>query len=87
MGKIDVLWMNNGDVELHEYIAKGEAHHLSITTCLCMTDCRHKLDDKNTRWDAVILNAEIKTIPNEIPNEQNLPQAAEEVKKEMSRCL
>lgn len=81
MGKIDVLWMNNGDEELHEYIAKGETHHLSITTCLCMTDCRHKLDDKNTRWDAVILNAEIKTIPNEIPNEQNLPQAAEEVKK------
>lgn len=80
MDKINVLWMNNGDVELHEYIEKGEAHHLSITTCLCMTDCRHKLDDKNTRWDAVILNAEIKILPNQIPEEMGLIKAAEEVK-------
>ena len=80
MDKINVLWMNNGDVELHEYIAKGEAHYLSITTCLCMTDCRHKLDDKKTRWDAVILNAEIKILPNQIPEEMGLIKAAEEVK-------
>lgn len=81
MGEINVLWMNNGDVELYEYIEKGEAHHLSITTCLCMTDCRHKLDDKNIRWDAVILNAEVKKIPNEIPTVKHLPNAADEIKR------
>ena len=60
MNKIKVLWMNNGDVELEEFAEKGKDYNLSITTCRCMTDCRHILNDINNRWDAVILNAEVK---------------------------
>ncbi len=80
MDKINVLWMNNGDVKLHDYPEKGIAYHLSITTCQCMTDCRHKMDDLNTRWDAIILNAEVKILPNQIPNELDLIKVVDEVK-------
>ncbi len=73
--------MNNGDEDLLKFVSKGETYNLEITTCKCMTDCRHYLDDKETCWDAVILNAEIKTFPNEKPNVNNLYRAVDAIKK------
>lgn len=80
MDKINVLWMNNGDEELLQYVELGKTFNLVITTCNCMTDCRHYLDDRSVCWDAVILNAEIKTTPNEKPSVNHLYQAADDVK-------
>ena len=82
MDKIKVLWMNNGDESLQVFVEMGKDHHMSISTCQCMTDCLHKLDDVNTRWDAVILNAEVKmTSPNDKPSAINLIRATSGVKE------
>lgn len=58
---IKVLWMNNGDDTIQKYVALGKEYNINITTCGCMRDCCHKLDDSLERWDAVILNMEVKT--------------------------
>ena len=82
MDKIKVLWMNNGDEGQQLLIEKGRAYHLFITASQCMTDCYHKLDDVNTKWDAVVLNAEVKTIsPNSAPSAIELIKAASNVSK------
>jgi len=80
MDKIKVLWMNNGDEDLLKYVSIGKNYNMEITTCKCMTDCRHYLADKNNRWDAVILNAEIKNFPDEKPNVTNLYKAVDVIK-------
>ena len=80
MDKIKVLWMNNGDESLLEYIELGKKCQIDITPCKCMTDCRHHLNDLCKKWDAVILNAEVKNLPNEKPNANNLFKAADDVK-------
>ncbi len=80
MDKIKVLWMNNGDESLLDYIELGNNYQIDITPCKCMTDCRHLLNDLCTKWDAVILNAEVKNLPNEKPNTNNLYKAANDVK-------
>lgn len=72
--------MNNGDVELEEFAEKGKDYNLSITTCRCMTDCRHILNDINNRWDAVILNAEVKELPNQKPSINGLYQAINDIR-------
>ena len=81
MDKIKVLWMNNGDEDLQKFVSIGKTYNLEITTCKCMTDCRHYLDDKEAYWDAVILNAEIKYFPNDKPIVYNLYKAADEIKE------
>ena len=81
MDKIKVLWMNNGDEELLQYVEFGKIYSLDITTCNCMTDCRHYLDDRNVYWDAVMLNAEIKISPNGKPSVNYLYQAADDIKE------
>ena len=61
MEEIKVLWMNNGDDTIQKYVALAKEYNINITTCGCMRDCWHKLDDSLERWDAVILNMEVKT--------------------------
>ncbi len=80
MDKIKVLWMNNGDESLLEYVELGKNYQIDITPCKCMTDCRHLLNDLCTKWDAVILNAEVKNFPNEKPNIINLYKAVDDIK-------
>ena len=81
MDKIKVLWMNNGDESLLEYIELGKNYQIDITPCKCMTDCRHLLNDLCAKWDAVILNAKINDLPKEKPSVYKLNQAYNDVSK------
>lgn len=81
MNKIKVLWMNNGDESLLEYIELGKNYQIDITPCKCMTDCRHHLNDLCAKWDAVILNAKINDLPKEKPSVYKLNQAYIDVSK------
>ena len=76
MDKIKVLWMNNGEDGLLQYIELAKDYDLEITTCQCMRDCRHSLMDQNSNWKAVILNADVKTTsPIEKPKVDGLGDA------------
>ncbi len=82
MNMIKVLWMNNGDEHLQQFVEMGKDYDLNITTCKCMTDCRHLLDDTSIRWDAVMLNAEVKySSPDAEVSVNNLYRAVDEVKQ------
>ena len=61
MEELKVLWMNNGDDNIQKYVVLGKKYNINITTCGCMRDCRHKLDNVLESWDAVMLNMEVKT--------------------------
>ena len=63
MDKIKVLWMNNGEDGLQQYVELAKDYDLEITTCKCMIDFRHTFNDKYTRWDAVMINHKVKESP------------------------
>lgn len=76
MDIIKVLWMNNGEDGLQQYVELAKDYGIEITTCRCMRDCRHSLMDKNSNWNAVILNADVKTTsPIEKPKVDGLGDA------------
>ena len=70
MDKIKVLWMNNGDESLWDFVANSSLKNLNILNCNTTKECKQKIYQEN--WDAIILNAEPKRIENEIPQVKNL---------------
>lgn len=79
MGKIKVLWMNNGEEATVPYIAEASDYHIQIETCKTWTICRNILSDNNVqsenRFDAVIINVYCKTFERETPSILNLGNA------------
>ncbi len=60
MDKIKVLWMNNGDESLLDYIGDTSCFNIMLTTCHNVADCERILKDKHKEWNAIMLNADFK---------------------------
>ena len=60
MDKIKVLWMNNGDESLLDYIGETSHYNISITACDDVAECKELLEEKANEWDAIMLNADYK---------------------------
>ena len=58
MDKIKVLWMNNGDENLLDYIGDTSHYNISITACDDVAECKELLEEKANEWDAIMLNAD-----------------------------
>ena len=58
MDKIKVLWMNNGDESLLDYIGDTSHYNISITACDDVAECKELLEEKANEWDAIMLNAD-----------------------------
>ena len=43
MDKMKVLWMNNGDESLLDYIGEASHYNITITTCNDVAECRECL--------------------------------------------
>lgn len=60
MEKIKVLWMNNGEDDLLDYIGESSHYNISITTCDDVAECTELLKRKANEWNAIMLNADYK---------------------------
>ena len=60
MDKMKVLWMNNGDESLLDYIGEASHYNITITTCNDVAECRELLEGKASEWNAIMLNADYK---------------------------
>ena len=60
MDKIKVLWMNNGDESLLDYIGEASQYNITFTTCSTISDCKDLVEQKLKEWDAIMLNADYK---------------------------
>lgn len=63
MDKIKVLWINSDDEKLEHYIEMGMGSGIEITKSQCKDDFCNKVN-AGEKWDAIVLNAEVKTSPN-----------------------
>lgn len=72
MDKIKVLWMNNGDESLLDYIEEASCYDIMITPCSNSKNLEKILEDKSTIWDAIMLNAEAKPSSNIKPSVDHL---------------
>jgi len=60
MDKIKVLWMNNGEESLLNYIEEEFCQNIELTTCCDVVSCKRLLEDNNIGWNAIMLNADFK---------------------------
>ena len=60
MDNIKVLWMNNGDESLLDYIGEASQNNITFTTCSTVSDCKDLVEHKSKEWDAIMLNADYK---------------------------
>ena len=58
MDKIKVLWMNNGEDGLLDYIGEASYYNISITTCDDVVECKELLEGRPNERDAILLNAD-----------------------------
>ena len=72
MDKIKVLWMNNGEESLLKYIEEASSYDIMITPCCNAENFEDILTDKSKEWDAIMLNAEVKSSPNIKPSVDHL---------------
>lgn len=65
MGNIKVLWMNNGDSELLQFLSGASDFGISIVTCSTIAKCLMEIDSHDNKWDVVMIQEGHKTMVEE----------------------
>lgn len=62
MDSIKVLWMNNGDESLLQYLSDASDCGIAIVTCSTVAECTKEIDNHDNKWDVVMIQEGYKTI-------------------------